>query len=100
MRAFLAVALMLALAACTTTTPPAQSVPPGLRLLRNWTPAQEAAIREEAWRRPTGDAVREALVELDGLERAACAIAPRQPRCARICASGGPIRYGWCSDAR
>jgi hypothetical protein len=100
MRAFLAVALMLALAACTTTTPAAQSVPPALRLLRNWTPAQEAAIREEARRRPSGDAVREALIELESLETAACALTPRQSRCARICASGGPIRYGWCSDAR
>jgi hypothetical protein len=96
MRAFLAVALMLALAACTTTTPPAQPVPPALRLLRNWTPAQEAAIREEAWRRPTGDAVREAINELEALQLAACHLHPNQPRCRRICSQGGAIRYGWC----
>lgn len=74
----------------------ADRLPTAIRYLRHWTPAQEQALRDEAASRPHGDPVREAIIELESLQTAACSLAPRQPRCRRICTTA-TIRYAWCS---
>jgi hypothetical protein len=89
---FLVLAVLIAAPALA-----AERLPAAIRLLRHWTPAQEQALRDEAASRPHGDPVREAIIELESLHLAACSMAPRQPRCRRLCTTATSIRYGWCS---
>lgn len=95
MRIALTVVLGITLAGCTAHAEPTP-LPPAIKYLRAWTLAQERLLNEEAARRPHNDVIREAILELESLQLAACSLSPRQPRCVRICQRASAIRYGWC----